>query len=240
MEKVEEFQKAISDTVQSIKNKPKKEFDRVSASVTDTVDDTIKSVSTGAHETLNTLQEKGFEQAEVAKGYASVLSTQEEKFFSSLKGVVYEVAQYPYAAAGVTAGAALLLLPGPRGFLFRKTFGKLRSEEGIATSVERKLQTTKDLLGKQELDVKKAEEALANAQKEYNDKKAALKSVKKEVQALASDAAGQEKACKSMLYTLREISGKKAVELRSEVAVAGSMAAYQRSAMEKALRGSHV
>nr|XP_023903535.1 uncharacterized protein LOC112015366 isoform X2 [Quercus suber] len=61
----------------------------------------------------------------------------EDAFVSKIKDEVMRVREHPAEAAGIALTSAFILLPGPRRFLFRHTFGRLQSEEAQFVKAEK-------------------------------------------------------------------------------------------------------
>lgn len=169
-------------------------------------------------------------------GLAHAQST-EQYLFDRLKVGVEIAMENPTASYAACGGAAVLLLPGLRGFLFRKTFGRFRSEEGIVVAAERKSKDVKERVAYFASEGTKLDSRLTNAIDQWQTGLSKTQAAAKQLASLAGQVNSIEKSAQKVLTDLRYVSKKDALRLRSEVAMQLAAAQQQRRAIEKVLWG---
>lgn len=163
----------------------------------------------------------------------SQYKTYEDAFFSKVKDELVSAREHPAAATGVALTAGLLFMRGPRRFLFRHTFGRLRSEEAMFVRAEKnvnELNLSGELMKKES---KKLLERAALAEKEMIRGETELKNAGNQVQRLAKQVYKVETQAADLMEGLREIPGREALKLRAEVASMASLLKRQRATMDK-------
>ncbi|KAK9813963.1 hypothetical protein WJX73_007034 [Symbiochloris irregularis] len=161
----------------------------------------------------------------------------EQQVFDKLKEVVEHGMNNPALSYSVIGGTALLLLPGLRGVLFRQTFGRLRSEEGILRKAEKRAQDVRERVSYATSEGGKLDSRLAHAMEQWQTGLGKTKSAAKQLQGLASTVEGIEKSANKAVVELRYVSKKDAILLRTEIASQLALAKAQRRAIEKTLWG---
>ncbi|OVA08854.1 hypothetical protein BVC80_8041g5 [Macleaya cordata] len=157
----------------------------------------------------------------------------EDAFFTKLKDELMSAREHPAMASGVAVAAGLLLLRGPRRFLFRHTLGRLQSEEAQYVRAERnvkELHLSVDLMKKES---QKLLERSALAEKDMKRGHNELMSAGSDIQRLAKSVYKIESQAADLMDGLREIPGREALKLRSEVAAMASLVKQQRSGLDK-------
>ncbi|KAL0390409.1 UNVERIFIED_CONTAM: RGS1-HXK1-interacting protein 1 [Sesamum calycinum] len=179
----------------------------------------------------------------------------EEAFVNRVKDELVNVRENPALASGVAVAACLLLMRGPRRFLFRQTLGRLQSEEAQFVRAEKnvkELNLSVDLMKKES---KKLLERSALAEKDMKRGNSDLMYAGKQIQSLArsvykteaeaadmsmfgENAQGQRVQLlppqkRYLMDLLREIPGREALKLRADVASLASHLRQQRSALDK-------
>ncbi|GER50706.1 hypothetical protein STAS_28027 [Striga asiatica] len=165
----------------------------------------------------------------------------EEAFFTKVKDELVKAREQPALVGGVAITAGLLLLRGPRRFLFRQTLGRLRSEEAQFVRAEKnvkELTLSVDLMKKES---QKLIERSVLAENDMNRGHSDLMNAGSQIQKLARSfyKAESEAAvsfyilCPDLMDLLREIPGREALKLRAEVATMAAHLQQQRSALGK-------
>ncbi|XP_010536807.1 PREDICTED: uncharacterized protein LOC104811711 [Tarenaya hassleriana] len=159
--------------------------------------------------------------------------TYENAFFSKVTEELTNAKDHPAATVGLGVAAGLLLMRGPRRFLFRQTLGRFQSEEARYLKVEKNVQElnmTVDLMKKES---RKLLERAALAEKDMKRGLSELMSSGCEVQRLAKSVYKVESQATDLMDVLRQISGRDALKLRAEVASMASILRQKRIALNK-------
>ncbi|XP_011089758.1 uncharacterized protein LOC105170618 [Sesamum indicum] len=157
----------------------------------------------------------------------------EEAFVNRVKDELVNVRENPALAGGVAVAACLLLMRGPRRFLFRQTLGRLQSEEAQFVRAEKnvkELNLSVDLMKKES---KKLLERSALAEKDMKRGHSDLMNAGKQIQSLVRSVYKTEAEAADLMDLLREIPGREALKLRADVASMASHLRQQRSALDK-------
>lgn len=156
----------------------------------------------------------------------------EEAIFHKVKDELMNLREHPALAGGVAA-SAILLMRGPRRFLFRHTLGRLRSEEAQFVRSEKnvnELILSVDLMKKES---KKLLERSALAEKDMKRGHYDLWDTGSQIQSLAVSVYKAEEEAADLMDLLREIPGREALKLRADVASMASHLRQQRLAINK-------
>ncbi|KAL2470050.1 Uncharacterized conserved protein UCP022280 [Abeliophyllum distichum] len=159
--------------------------------------------------------------------------THEEAFFHKAKVELLRVREHPAVAGGVAVTAALLLMRGPRRFLFRHTLGRLRSEEAQFIRAEKnvkELSLSVDLMKKES---RKLLERASLAEKDMNRGHSNLMNAGNEFRNLARSVYKAEAGAADLMDLLRETPGREALKLRADVASMASYLRQQRTLIDK-------
>jgi predicted RNase H-like nuclease (RuvC/YqgF family) len=163
----------------------------------------------------------------------STLSSLDSALILTLKqGILYGMDHQVISTASVTA-VALLSVPGLRRMAWRATFGRLSSQENLLKTSESSVSSMLSDLHVQKNEIEKLGERLTMAQKEYARGRAKLVAAAKEMRTLESRAGKSERRAKDLLYEIRGIRAKGALQLRSDAAVVVEAAKTQRRQVEK-------
>ncbi|XP_073146145.1 RGS1-HXK1-interacting protein 1 [Henckelia pumila] len=157
----------------------------------------------------------------------------EEAFFHKVKDELVSFNEHPVLAGGVAVTAFLLLMRGPRRFLFRNTLGRLQSEEAQFVRAEKNVKEfslSVDLLKKES---KKLLERSVLAEKDMNRGHSNLMNTGTQIQSLARSVYKTEAKAADLMDLLREIPGREALKLRADVASMASHLRQQRVGMDK-------
>ncbi|KAK4492231.1 hypothetical protein RD792_003031 [Penstemon davidsonii] len=157
----------------------------------------------------------------------------EEAFFRKIKDELVKLRDHPAVAGGVAVTAALLLMRGPRRFLFRQTLGRLQSEEAQFVRAEKnvkELRLSVDLMKKES---QKLLERSALAEKDMKRGYSDITNAGTQIQRLARSVYKTEAQAADLMDLLREIPGREALKLRADVASMASHLRQHRTAMDK-------
>lgn len=161
----------------------------------------------------------------------------EDHVFNALKDGVEVALANPDVTSAVLAGLALVALPGPRRFLYRQTWGRLRSDEAVYLAAQRKSQSLGESVEGFTVEAGKLTQRLVSAETQYVDGLRKVKATSKQLQALQKEIAGSERAAQSLVRTLYELPSAQAIALQAEVATKLQAAKMQRKALEKLIYG---
>lgn len=159
--------------------------------------------------------------------------TYERTFFQKVKDELISAKEHPAAASGIAVTIGLLLMRGPRRFVFRHTLGRFQSEEAHFVRVEknvRELNLSVDLMKKES---RKLVERAALAQKDMRQGQSDLVKAGGQIRSLAKSVYKAEAEATDLMDLLREIPGRETLKLRAEVASMASLLRQQRVAMDK-------
>lgn len=164
--------------------------------------------------------------------------TQEDVVVEYLKGGVRSCILNPYPSAMGMLGLSVLLLPGPRGFLIRNTIGNLQTDEAIYRGADTKLQNLIKSLGEQAKEGEALEEVAVKYAKEKFAIQHQLRDTTGSMQTLAKEAWKAERQAEGLKSLLRQLPGRQALQLRSELAKVQSTAGSQRAAVVRSLNNA--
>lgn len=152
---------------------------------------------------------------------------------STLKdGVLYGLEHRVASSAGL-AGLVVVLVPGVRRAIWRKTFGRFTSTEHMVEGFENQIKSMVGGLELQKGEITKLSERLTMAQAEYARGLSKLQSAASEMRSLESRVHKSERNAKDILYEIRNIRSKQALQLRSDAAVVVESASKQAKQVEK-------
>lgn len=163
----------------------------------------------------------------------TTLATIDSAIIQTLKqGILYGIDHQVISAASVTT-VAVLGVPALRRMAWRATFGRFTSQENLLQTSESSVSSMLGDLQIQKNEIEKLGERLTMAQEEYARGKAKLVAAAREMRALESRAGKSERRAKDLLYEIRGIRAKGALQLRSDAAVVVEAAKAQRRQVEK-------
>ncbi|KAK9907760.1 hypothetical protein WJX75_009439 [Coccomyxa subellipsoidea] len=146
----------------------------------------------------------------------------EEQIFDRLKGGVHVAAEHQSATLTALTGLAVLLLPGPRHFLYRQTLGRLRSAEAVFTTAQAKSQAITEALQADAAEAVKLLQRQSAAEAQYDQGLQKLQATSRQLRSLSSKVRATESSAEILVKTLRELPSKEALALRSEMATKGA------------------
>ncbi|KAK4608186.1 hypothetical protein RGQ29_001833 [Quercus rubra] len=157
----------------------------------------------------------------------------EDAFISKIKDEVMRVREHPAEAAGIALTSAFILLPGPRRFLFRHTFGRLQSEEAQFVKAEKNVKDFNISVDLMKKESKKLLERAELAEKDMKYGHTELRDAGSQIQRLAKSVYKVETQAADLMDGLREIPSREALKLRAEVATMTAHLKRQRTAINK-------
>lgn len=163
----------------------------------------------------------------------STLQTMDAALIDSLKGVILYGVDHQVVSVASISAVAFLSVPAFRRVLWRSTIGRFVSQEQLLKSSESSITSMLGDLNLQKNEIEKLGERLTTAQEEYARGKAKLVAAAREMRALESRVGKSEQKAKDLLYEIRGIRAKGALQLRSDAAVVVEAAKTQRKAVEK-------
>ncbi|KAI9165986.1 hypothetical protein LWI28_024147 [Acer negundo] len=163
----------------------------------------------------------------------SQYTTYEDAFFRKVKEEILGVREHPGAATGIALTAALLLMRGPRRFLYRHTLGRFQSEEAQFVRAEKNVKELNFAVDLMKKESRKLLERAALAEKDMIRGETELKNAGNQVQRLAKQVYNVEAEAADLMEGLREIPGRETLKLRAEVASMASHLKRQRVTLDK-------
>ncbi|XP_026414968.1 RGS1-HXK1-interacting protein 1-like [Papaver somniferum] len=157
----------------------------------------------------------------------------EDAFFTKFKDELMSAKENPAVASGVAVAAGLLLLRGPRRFLFRNTLGRFRSEEALYVKAEKNVKELNLSVDIMKRESAKLLERSALAEKDMKRGRNELVNAGSDIQRLAKSVYKIESQATDLMDGLRQIPGREALKLRAEVGTMASLIQQQRSALDK-------
>ncbi|GLT82469.1 hypothetical protein SLE2022_008370 [Rubroshorea leprosula] len=164
---------------------------------------------------------------------ASQFGTYENAFFDTVKGELMKAKEHPAASIGIAFTAGLLLMRGPRRFLFRQTLGRLQSEEAQFVKAENNVKGLNISVDVMKKESEKLLERAALAEKDMKLGHNELMNAGDQIQRLAKSVYKVEAQAADLMEGLREIPGREALKLRAEVASMASTLRQQRISLDK-------
>ncbi|KAM3309366.1 RGS1-HXK1-interacting protein 1 isoform X2 [Capsicum chacoense] len=159
--------------------------------------------------------------------------TYEEVFFRKIKDELVTASEHPAMAGGIGIAAALLLMRGPRRFLFRQTLGRFQSEEAKFSKAEKNVNELSQSVELMKKESGKLLQRAALAGKDMKHGHSNLLVAGNQIQSVAKSVFKVEAQATDLMDVLREIPGREALKLRAEVASMVSHLRQQRTAIDK-------
>ncbi|XP_010276434.1 PREDICTED: uncharacterized protein LOC104611177 [Nelumbo nucifera] len=163
----------------------------------------------------------------------SQYKTYEDAVFKKVKDELMSAQEHPAVAGGIAVTAGLLLMRGPRRFLFRHTLGRLQSEEAQFLRAEKNVKELTLSVDLMKNESKKLLERATLAEKDMKRGYDQLMNAGADIQRLAKSVYKIEAQAADLMDGLREIPGREALKLRAEVASMASLVKQQRSSLDK-------
>ncbi|CAN7081755.1 unnamed protein product [Brassica oleracea var. botrytis] len=163
--------------------------------------------------------------------------TYENAFFSKVTEELINVKEHPAAAAGIGLAAGLVLMRGPRRFLFRRTLGRFQSEEAQFLRAEKHVQELNMSVDLMKKESSKLLERSALAEKDMKRGLSELMNSGNNIHRLAKSVHKVECEAAGLMDGLRQIPGREAIKLRAEVASMTSLLRQKRIALNKRIMG---
>lgn len=165
--------------------------------------------------------------------YTAQYRSYEDLVFNKIKDQITIAREHPTMSAGIAITAGLILMRGPRRFLFRRTLGRFQTEEAQLTKAANNVNHLTISVQLMKKESEKLLERAALAEKEMNYGYTELRNAGGEIKSLAKSAHKVEVQANDVMEVLREIPGREALRLRAEVANMASSLKDKRLAMNK-------
>lgn len=235
---------SVSNQVQAAQEAASSAAASATDQLLDATDSAVSSIDKGIQTTTNVLKGAASTSLAVADDMAVQAMTYydigvaqykvaEDYVFSSLTAGVEVALANPNTTSAVLAGLALVALPGPRRFLYRR----FRSDEAVYQAAKQKGRTFGESVQGYTERAGKLTQRLASAETQYMDGMRKVKATNRQLQSLAKEIASSEKAAQRLARTLKELSSAEAIALRAEVATKLTAAKAERKALEKLTYG---
>ncbi|CAA7398290.1 unnamed protein product [Spirodela intermedia] len=157
----------------------------------------------------------------------------EDAFFKKAKDELLIIREQPTVACGVAVAAGLLLMRGPRRFLFRQTLGRLQDQEAVFAKAVSNAKELEQAVGSVKLETKKLLERASFAEQEIQTGRTKLKDTGRQIQSLVRHINRIESDVTDFMDELREIPDGEALKLRKEVASMMALARRQKAELDK-------
>lgn len=198
---------------------------------------TVKESTDSAIRSARSLQQNSSTQFRSFQDFVPYAASQyaiyENAFVNKIKGGLMEARENPAASIGIGVAAGLLLLRGPRRFLFRQTLGRFQSEEAQLTRAEKNVESFKISVGLMKKESQKLLERAASAESEMKEGLHDLKLAGDQVKRLAKTVRKVEAHTADLMDELRELPGRDALKLRADVAALASTLKEKRISLDK-------
>ncbi|CAN7119360.1 unnamed protein product [Brassica rapa subsp. narinosa] len=163
--------------------------------------------------------------------------TYENAFFSKVTEELVNAKEHPAASAGIGLAAGLVLMRGPRRFLFRRTLGRFQSEEAQFLRAEKHVQELNMSVDLMKKESSKLLERSALAEKDMKRGLSELMNSGNNIHRLAKSVHKVECEAAGLMDGLRQIPGREAIKLRAQVASMTSLLRQKRIALNKRIMG---
>ncbi|KAI3523546.1 hypothetical protein L1887_01746 [Cichorium endivia] len=165
--------------------------------------------------------------------YTAQYRSYEDLVFNKIKDQITIAREHSTLSTGIAITAALLLLRGPRRFLFRRTLGRFQTEEAQITKAANNVKHLTVSVRLMKNESEKLLERAVLAENEMTYGYGELKNAGGQIKSLAKSVQKAESQAKDLVDDLREIPGRDALRLRGEVANMASSLKDKRLAMNK-------
>lgn len=165
--------------------------------------------------------------------YSAQYKSYEDLAFNKIKEQITIAREHSALSAGIAITSALLLMRGPRRFLFRRTLGRFQTEEAQLTKAANNVNHLTISVQLMKKESEKLLERAALAEKEMTYGYGELRNAGGQIKSLAKSVHKAETQAKDLVDDLREIPGRDALRLRGEVANIASSLKDKRLAMNK-------
>ncbi|ESQ54641.1 hypothetical protein EUTSA_v10026011mg [Eutrema salsugineum] len=198
---------------------------------------TVKESKDSAIRSARSLRENSTSQFRSIQDFIPHALTQyktyENAFFSKVTEELIYAKEHPAAAAGIGLAAGLVLMRGPRRFLFRHTLGRFQSEEAQFLKAEKHVQELNMSVDLMKKESRKLLERSALAEKDMKRGLSELMDSGNNIHRLANSVHKVECEATDLMDGLRQIPGREAIKLRAEVASMTSLLRQKRIALNK-------
>ncbi|XP_010448277.1 PREDICTED: uncharacterized protein LOC104730768 [Camelina sativa] len=198
---------------------------------------TVKESTDSAMRSARSFRENSTSQFRSIQDFIPHALTQyknyENAFFSKVTEELTYAKEHPAAAVGIGVAASLVLMRGPRRFLFRQTLGRFQSEEAQFLRAEKQVQELNMSVDLMKKESKKLLERATLAEKDMKRGHSELMNSGNDIHRLAKSVHKVECEAADLMDGLRQIPGRDAIKLRAEVASMTSLLKQKRIALNK-------
>ncbi|RAL43032.1 hypothetical protein DM860_009814 [Cuscuta australis] len=157
----------------------------------------------------------------------------EDVFFKKVKDEIISAREHPTLAGGIVVASALMLMRGPRRFIFRNTLGRFQSEEARFNKAEKKVKELSISVDLMKNESKKLLQRVVRAHEDMTHGHSELMNAGAGIQSLTKAVNKAEAQATDLMDLLREIPGREPIKLRAEVASMASHLRQQKKALGK-------
>lgn len=198
---------------------------------------TVQESADSAFRSARSLQQNSSTQIRTlqdhALQYTALYRSYEDLVFKKIKDQITIAREHSTLSAGIAITAGLLLMRGPRRFLFRRTLGRFQSEEAQITKAANNVNHLAISVQLMKKESEKLLERAALAEKEMTYGYGELRNTGGQIKSLAKSVHKAETQANDLVDDLREIPGREALRLRAEVANMASSLKDKRLAMSR-------
>ena len=210
---------------------------KIIESVSTAFEDGLQAASKALKQSTATAKDEATKAAGVLQiGYDHIiygLEMVDAMVISTLKdGIMFGLENQVATSAGLV-GVTVVAVPVLRRAVWRATLGRFSNPDRMAEAYESNITSMIGQLETQKGEITKLSERLTFAQEEYARGLAKLRDAASEMRSLESRVQKSEKHSKDLLYNIRSLRAKQALQLRSDAAVVVEAAKRQRHQVEK-------
>ncbi|XP_042379195.1 RGS1-HXK1-interacting protein 1-like isoform X1 [Zingiber officinale] len=142
----------------------------------------------------------------------------EDTLVHKVKDQVLVAYEHPVETCAVAVGVGLLLLRGPRRILYRNTLGRFKTEEKRLTEAELHLRDINESISKLKKQSKNILTKISFGEEDLQRGSTKIRAAGHEIQRLSKYIYKVESQATDLMEDLRAVPGRKALELRAELA----------------------
>ncbi|NP_001350219.1 RGS1-HXK1-interacting protein 1-like [Zea mays] len=170
-------------------------------------------------------------------GLWSQYKAYEDAVVENIKGTIADalvlVREHQAEAIGCATVAGFILFRGPRRFLYRNTFGRLKTEKDLLNDAEQSMMEYQTSIQNLKKESKYTLDKVAIGESDVQRGRTDLRSTGKQIQSLIGSIYKAESTAAGLMDRLRTIPTRQSLELRAEVASMASDLKNQRCALQE-------
>mmetsp|Transcript_35316 Transcript_35316/g.67522 ORF Transcript_35316/g.67522 Transcript_35316/m.67522 type:complete len:249 (-) Transcript_35316:246-992(-) len=160
----------------------------------------------------------------------------EDEFFGTLKDGLRVCVLNPIPSIAAGISLSIVLFPGPRLWLVRRIAGMVQSEEAIYRSADAKLENLVKTIEARSKETAVLEASTKTLAREKQNIQSKLSSTASQLSGLAKQAKRAQYEAEGLKAMLRQLPGRQALHLRSQLAKVESTAEAQSSSIAQSLK----